>query len=121
MPVLLKPFAKIAGRSSTASRFYRADCLDVFRQQPAHSVDVIVTSPPYNLGVEYSQYEDRLPPGDYLEWTNAWVAEAVRVLSPQGSLFLNVGAKPSDPWTALDVAQTARAHLRLQNIIHWIK
>jgi site-specific DNA-methyltransferase (adenine-specific) len=43
------------------------------------------------------------------------------VLRPDGSLFLNVGAKPSDPWTALDVAQAARSHLRLQNIIHWIK
>ena len=38
-----------------------------------------------------------------------------------GSLFLNVGAKPTDPWTALDVAQAARPHLELQNIIHWIK
>ena len=49
------------------------------------------------------------------------MSEAARVLRPDGSLFLNVGAKPSDPWTALDVAQAARAHLRLQNIIHWIK
>ena len=38
-----------------------------------------------------------------------------------GSLFLNVGAKPTEPWTALDVAQAARPHLRLQNILHWIK
>ena len=38
-----------------------------------------------------------------------------------GSLFLNVGAKPTDPWTALDVAQAARPHLQLQNTIHWIK
>src|SRR5207237_282407 len=44
-----------------------------------------------------------------------------RVLRPDGSLFLNVGAKPSDPWTALDVAQAVRRHLKLQNIIHWIK
>jgi site-specific DNA-methyltransferase (adenine-specific) len=36
-------------------------------------------------------------------------------------LFLNVGTRPSDPWTALDVAQAARSHLKLQNIIHWIK
>jgi site-specific DNA-methyltransferase (adenine-specific) len=43
------------------------------------------------------------------------------VLRPDGSLFLNVGAKPTDPWTAFDVAQAARAHLRLQNTIHWIK
>ncbi len=33
----------------------------------------------------------------------------------------NVGAKPSDPWTAMEVAQTARRHLHLQNTIHWIK
>src|SRR5207245_2817920 len=31
------------------------------------------------------------------------------------------GAKPTDPWTALDVAQAVRPHLRLQNIIHWVK
>jgi site-specific DNA-methyltransferase (adenine-specific) len=43
------------------------------------------------------------------------------VLRPDGSLFLNVGAKPTDPWTALDVAQTVRSHLQLQNIIHWVK
>jgi site-specific DNA-methyltransferase (adenine-specific) len=32
-----------------------------------------------------------------------------------------VGTRPSDPWTALDVAQQARGHFRLQNIIHWVK
>ncbi len=120
MPVLLKPFEKVGSGPSTA-RFYHADCLDVFQQLPPHSVDVIVTSPPYNLGIQYSRYEDSLPQADYLEWTNAWIGAATKVLRPDGSLFLNVGAKPSDPWTALDVAQAARPHLRLQNIIHWIK
>ena len=121
MPILLKPFDKVTGRSSASFRFYHADCLDVFRQLPSHSVDAIVTSPPYNLGIEYGKYQDTLSRSEYLEWTNTWVAAATRVLSPEGSLFLNVGAKPSDPWTALDVAQTVRSHLRLQNIIHWVK
>src|SRR5258708_24156969 len=43
------------------------------------------------------------------------------MLKSEGSMFLNGGAKQSDPWTALDVAQAVRPHLRLQNIIHWIK
>ena len=43
------------------------------------------------------------------------------MLEPQGSLFLNLGAKPTDPWTAMDIAQAARKHLQLQNTIHWIK
>ena len=120
MSVLLKPYESV-GSGKSASRFYLADCLEVFQQLPSHSVDVIVTSPPYNLGIQYSRYQDSLSPAEYLGWTNRWVAAAARVLRPDGSLFLNVGAKPSDPWTALDVAQAVRSLLRLQNIIHWIK
>jgi site-specific DNA-methyltransferase (adenine-specific) len=120
MSVLLKPFASISAGAATG-RFYKADCLEVFAQLPARSVDVIVTSPPYNLGIQYNRYQDTLTREDYLAWTDAWVAAATRVLRRDGSLFLNAGAKPSDPWTALDVAQAVRAHLRLQNVIHWIK
>ena len=86
MSVLLKPYDSVgAGRST--SRFYLADCLEVFQQLPAQSVDVIVTSPPYNLGIQYSRYHDRLAPTEYLEWTNRWVAAAARVLRPDGSLL----------------------------------
>jgi site-specific DNA-methyltransferase (adenine-specific) len=56
-----------------------------------------------------------------LSWTGQWIGAAAKVLEPSGSLFLNVGGKPTDPWTALDVAQAARRHLSLQNTIHWIK
>ena len=101
--------------------FYQADCLDVFRALPDASLSVIVTSPPYNLGVEYRSYDDSLPRRQYLEWTDAWTAAAARCLEPQGSLFLNLGAKPTDPWGAMDIAQAARTHLQLQNTIHWIK
>jgi site-specific DNA-methyltransferase (adenine-specific) len=120
MSVLLKPYALVPGRRGT-SRFFLSDCRDVFRHLPAHSVDVIVTSPPYNLGIRYNRYQDSLPQADYLAWTHEWVAAAARVLTADGSLFLNVGAKPTDPWTAFDVAQAVRSHLQLQNVIHWIK
>jgi site-specific DNA-methyltransferase (adenine-specific) len=118
--VILKPHT-IVNVGTTRSRFYLADCLAVFEQLEPHSVDVIVTSPPYNLGIAYNRYQDTLSRADYLVWTSTWIAGAARVLRPDGSLFLNVGAKPSDPWTALDVVQAARPHLQLQNIIHWIK
>src|SRR4051812_35285013 len=121
MSVGMKPYALARGKRDSVGRFYLGDCLDVFRELPAHSVDVIVTSPPYNIGVRYNTYDDRLSQSAYLEWTSAWIAAASRVLKPDGSLFLNVGTRPSDPWTALDVAQAARGHLRLQNIIHWVK
>lgn len=120
MSVLLKPYANVTAGSATG-RFYKVDCRELFAQLPTHSVDVIVTSPPYNLGIQYNRYQDTLSREDYLAWTDAWVAAAARVLRPDGSLFLNVGAKPTDPWTAFDVAQAVRPHLKLQNIIHWIK
>ncbi len=102
-------------------RFYLGDCIDVLGRLAPGSISAIVTSPPYNLGIRYRTYEDTLPHDRYLEWTSKWVGRAAQALSPDGSLFLNVGAKPTDPWTALDVAQAARAHLQLQNTIHWIK
>ena len=90
-------------------RFYLGDCLDVLRRAPAASVSAVVTSPPYNLGVRYRSYDDSLP-----RERATWIGRASgslpggRVLEPDGSLFLNVGAKPTDPWTAMDVAQAAR-------------
>jgi site-specific DNA-methyltransferase (adenine-specific) len=121
MPAPQKPYRVVRGRRGTSSQFYLNDCLDLFGQLEASSVDVIVTSPPYNLGIKYNRYQDTLSSAEYLQWTDTWVAAAARVLKPTGSLFLNVGARPTDPWTALDVAQAVRSRLRLQNIIHWIK
>ena len=106
---------------STVFRFYLGDSVDVLGRLAPGSISAIVTSPPYNLGIRYRTYEDALPRERYLEWTSEWVGRAARSLSPDGSLFLNVGAKPTDPWTAIDVAQAARPHLQLQNTIHWIK
>jgi site-specific DNA-methyltransferase (adenine-specific) len=105
----------------TTFRFFLGDCVDVFGRLEPESIDAVVTSPPYNLGIDYRSYDDTMPREDYLAWTSAWVDSVKRVLSPAGSLFLNVGSKPSDPWTAMEVAQAVRSHLRLQNTIHWIK
>jgi site-specific DNA-methyltransferase (adenine-specific) len=101
--------------------FHLGDCLDLLDRRPPASIDVIVTSPPYNLGIRYRSYHDALPRERYLAWTSDWIGKVARVLSPTGSFFLNVGSKPADPWTAIDIAQAARPHLALQNTIHWIK
>lgn len=114
------PYSVLRSRRATFT-FLHGDCLEVLPALPAGSVQAIVTSPPYNLGINYRSYDDRLPRADYLGWTGRWVSAAARLLSEHGSLFLNVGGKPTDPWTALDVAQAARPHLHLQNTLHWIK
>ena len=117
---LPKPHTQIQTRRGTL-RFYLGDCLEVLRSLTPGTVSVIVTSPPYNLGVRYRSYDDTVPRDRYLDWSGAWIQAAAKTLDPAGSLFLNVGGKPTDPWTALDIAQAARPHLQLQNTIHWIK
>jgi site-specific DNA-methyltransferase (adenine-specific) len=117
---LPRPYAEIE-RGRTRLRFFHGDAIDILNALGAGSIDAVVTSPPYNLGIRYRSYDDGLPRSEYLEWTGAWIQAARRAMADDGSLFLNVGAKPRDPWTALDVAQAVRPHLELQNIIHWVK
>ncbi len=117
---LPKPYSELQTRRGRL-RFYHADCLEVMQALDASVVSAIITSPPYNLGVRYRSYDDTLPRDRYLGWTSAWIKAAAQTLDPAGSLFLNVGGKPTDPWAALDVAQAARRHLTLQNTLHWIK
>jgi site-specific DNA-methyltransferase (adenine-specific) len=120
LAALPEPFASVPAGSSTRV-FFHADCLNVLARLEPGSVDVVVTSPPYNLGIRYRSYDDTLPRAAYLRWTRQWIAAVARVLAPEGSFFLNVGAKPTDPWAGLDVARVARRMLTLQNTIHWIK
>lgn len=97
------------------------DCIAEMRQLGAGSVDVIVTSPPYNLGIAYGSYDDRLPRNIYLEWLGDVAIAMERVLRTNGSLFLNIGATSSDPWVSFDVAAVLRKTFILQNNIAWVK
>lgn len=84
------------------------------------SIDVIVTSPPYNIGISYNSYEDNLKPQEYLKWISKISVECERVLKDDGSFFLNVGGTLKDPWIPLDIAYTVKKKFELQNMIHWI-
>jgi len=88
---------------------------------PAAFVDVVVTSPPYNLGIAYHRYSDRQNREDYLKWCHRWATELRRVLKPDGSFFLNVGSSPSNPMLPHELILQLRELFVLQNTIHWIK
>jgi site-specific DNA-methyltransferase (adenine-specific) len=109
----------VAGRSRL--RFYLGDSVEVMPGLEAGSIGAVITSPPYNLGIKYRSYRDDLPRTDYLNWTDRWIRALARLTTPQASFFLNVGAKPTDPWIPLEVAQVARRYFKLQNTIHWVK
>ena len=88
---------------------------------PDEDVDLVVTSPPYNLGVRYGTFSDRQDRQSYLRWCSEWSAEVRRVLKPTGSFFLNIGAAPSNPMLPHEIVMLLRELFILQNTIHWIK
>lgn len=97
------------------------DCFAGMVKMQAGSVDVVVTSPPYNIGIKYGVYDDRVSREEYLDWLEKWAELVERVLAPSGSVFLNIGGKPRDPWGPLEAALRLRKRFQLQNTIHWIK
>lgn len=103
------------------NRIHQMDCIKGMKKMRSE-VDVIVTSPPYNIGVRYNLYDDRKTRNEYLSWMNEVANVSKKVLNENGSFFLNIGGTLSDPWIPLDVAQEFRKNgYILQNLIHWIK
>ncbi|MCG3119532.1 MAG: Modification methylase BamHI [bacterium] len=69
---------------------YRADCTTLLASIKDNTVDCILADPPFNLGKSYgsSIIIDKLPNWKYLEWTQHWLSQCVRILKPGGSLFV---------------------------------
>jgi site-specific DNA-methyltransferase (adenine-specific) len=102
----------------------REDCIKGMSRLRDESVDLVATSPPYNLGISYGKYSDRQDRQSYLHWCREWTAGIRRILKSSGSFFLNIGSAPSNPMLPHEIAMeltSASAGFILQNTIHWIK
>jgi len=100
---------------------HNEDCVQGMTKLPAASIDLVVTSPPYNLGIRYSKFSDRSDRTSYLRWCKTWAAKITRLLKGAGSFFLNVGASPANPMFPHELVLELRDLFVLQNTIHWIK
>jgi site-specific DNA-methyltransferase (adenine-specific) len=108
-------------RVVTEFELHLDDCIRGMAKLPNEHVDLVVTSPPYNLGVRYSRYSDRQNRQSYLRWCLKWAGEVRRILEPTGSFFFNLGAAPSNPMLPHEIVMELRKLFGLQNTIHWIK
>jgi len=57
---------------------------------PTNNVDLIVTSPPYNVDIRYNSHNDRLTYEDYLEFSRKWVAKCYELAKEDGRFCLNI-------------------------------
>ena len=124
-PVQSRPAAPVQPtvRRSSVGRhlLYRGDCLAVMGRLQAESVDVVVTSPPYNIGLSYRSYADRRAEEDYLDWMISIAAGIRRVMRPDASFFLNITGSSAMPWLPFELIVRLRTLFRLQNHIAWVK
>jgi site-specific DNA-methyltransferase (adenine-specific) len=72
------------------NKIYNTDIIDGLKMMDANSVDLIVTSPPYNLDIGYADNKDNLTYTDYLEWVDNWISWSKVVLKPDGRICINV-------------------------------
>jgi site-specific DNA-methyltransferase (adenine-specific) len=110
-------------RFSSMTRFElrHEDCIEGMSRLADESVDLVVTSPPYNLGIRYGKFSDTQDRESYLRWCHEWAEQVRRILKATGSFFLNIGAAPSNPMLPHEMAIELRDLFVLQNTIHWIK
>ena len=66
------------------------DCIEVMKTLPEGSVDLIVTSPPYGVGIDYDIHQDDMVWEQYVKFTYSWMEQAYRVLKDDGRIALNI-------------------------------
>jgi len=72
------------------NRIINGDCVEVMKTLPEGSIDFIVTSPPYGVGINYDVHDDDMLIDEYLEFTEKWLTESFRVLKEDGRMALNI-------------------------------
>lgn len=72
------------------NRIIQGDCIEKMGELPENVVDLIVTSPPYNVGIEYDSHDDRKQMSEYWEFTRNWLTQAYRILKEDGRIAVNV-------------------------------
>ena len=66
---------------------YCGDAVDLLTQAENQSVDLLFLDPPYNIGKDYNDYDDKRNVTEYYDWCDTWLEECVRVLKSGGVLI----------------------------------
>ncbi len=61
--------------SITLDRIIQGDCIEHLQKLDAGCVDLVFADPPFNIGYEYDEYDDRRSCKDYLDWSRRWLRE----------------------------------------------
>lgn len=66
------------------------DSVELMKEMPESFVDLIVTSPKYNVGIDYDSCNDEMSMEDYWIWTEKWLTQSFRLLKDDGRVAINI-------------------------------
>ena len=72
------------------NRIINGDCIDVMGTFPESCIDLVCTSPPYNVGIKYDTHNDELIMDEYWDFTEKWLTEVYRVIKDDGRVSINI-------------------------------
>lgn len=72
-------------------KIHQGDCIQQMRRIDDGSIDLVFADPPFNIGYQYDEYDDRQDDEVYLDWSKRWIAEVHRILKPNGTFWLAIG------------------------------
>jgi site-specific DNA-methyltransferase (adenine-specific) len=101
--------------SDIINKIILGDSINVMRQIPNESIDLIFADPPYNIGVKYDNYNDNLSQEEYLKWADKWLNEMIRILKRSGSIYIAI----NDENAAEIVLKLKSKGLFMRNWIIW--
>ena len=87
-PATVTVTATVAATVAAADIIYTADCLQFMPTLPDKSAQIIIADPPYNIGKDFGNDSDKQSMPAYLEWTDRWVSECLRILKDNGTMFI---------------------------------
>lgn len=77
--------------TETLNRIHHGDCLETLAGFPDQSIHLAFADPPFNIGYDYDEYDDRLQEDQYIEWCNQWMQQLHRLLISTGTFWLAIG------------------------------
>jgi site-specific DNA-methyltransferase (adenine-specific) len=75
---------------SIMNTIVNGDCIEVMKTLPEGGIDLVITSCPYNVGIDYDTHNDRMTMEEYWNFTKQWLTEVFRVLKDDGRIALNI-------------------------------
>lgn len=106
------------------NQFLCGDVLDMMKKIPDCSIHFAVTSPPYNVGKDYDNHNDKMKHQDYLDWLYKVWQETKRVLVPGGRFAINIaptGIRDFVPLHHDYIEQMKRLGMKFRTEILWYK